>query len=204
MAAAAVKETTQLERLQAEFKGDEHAQREGRGGRKLTYLSIDTTIKRVNDVLGAEWSIIPPTKTELLPPTRPAEDGGKWFAKTEVFIEANIDGTLKTLYGVGASVGGDADDAAKTALAEAIKKAFHQAGVGLYLWDAIALERIEATMNTSTAAGRKRALKALAAEKLGISNPTIEQVAAVFQVEDSEDLKLDATVTTILTQEGVI
>lgn len=201
MAAAAKATETQLQQLQAEFLGTEHQQREGRGGTKLTYISIDATINRVNAVLGAGWSIVPPTSTEMRPPTEP---GGNWAAITQVFIEATIDGTSKTLYGVGASVGKDADDASKTALAEAIKKAFHQTGLGLYLWDASARARIEATMNTNTAAGRKKALKALAAERLGIDNPTIEQVAAVFEVEDSEDLKKDDTVKAILEAQGVI
>ncbi|MEM2991059.1 MAG: Rad52/Rad22 family DNA repair protein [Halobacteria archaeon] len=41
----------------------------------------------------------------------------------------------KVAVGVGADVDSDPDKAVKTALAEAIKKAGHQFGIALYLWD---------------------------------------------------------------------
>lgn len=191
---------SQLAQLQTPFKPAEHAQRQGRGNTKLTYISIDATINRVNDVLGSRWGI-ERAETTVLPPTEP---GGNWFAKTELFVTATIDGAPKTLYGVGCSVGGDADDAAKTALAEAIKKAWHQAGLGLYLWDAAARRRIESSMSVGTAAGRKAALKALAADKLGIENPTLEQTAAAFDIADAEELKTDVKVSQLLAEAGLL
>ena len=195
MAAAARK---QLDALQAVFKPSEHKNR-SQGGTTLTYLSIDATLNRINEVLGAKWSIVPPTKTTILPTS-----GDAFGAMTEVYVEAEIDGVVKKLYGVGAMTNRDPDMAAKTALAEAIKKAFHQAGVGLYLWDEDARGKVnQAKAAAESPAARMRVMKSVAAESLGIENPSKEQVATVFGLSEA-DLDDDAKRVAALTERGLM
>lgn len=190
---------TQLDQLQAEFAPAEHKNR-SQGGTQLTYIDISATINRVNAVLGPDWSVVPPSRSKITPPQ---SQGGPFFAECELFIEAQIDGVTKTLYGVGAMTNKDPDMAVKTALAEAIKKAWHQAGVGLYLWDA---ERREAVnKKAKTAAGglpaKKKAVKALAVAALDNKTPTLTQIAELFGVNPG-DLDDEAVLDEIL-QEGV-
>ena len=181
---------TQLDQLQARFAPAEHKNR-SQGSTQLTYIDIAATLNRVNEVVGPEWSIVPPSKSEIMPPR---ESGGTFFAWTELYIEAQIDGVTKTLYGVGAMTNKDPDMAVKTALAEAIKKAWHQAGVALYLWDAEAREEIAAATKLANAspASKKKAVRALAADAMGIKAPTIKEVAEVFGVDpgDLDDVSL--------------
>ncbi len=189
---------TQFEALQAEFKPSEHGSRQ-QGGKTLTYVGIAETIKRVNAVLGTAWSILPQTKTTILPTA-----AGGFGAMCEVYIEATIDGTSKLLYGVGAMTNKDPDMAAKTALAEAFKKAWHQAGVALYLWDEASRDRVHQAMAASESPGaRKRIMKTLAGEALGIENASKEQVSAWAGLSEAE-LDDDEKVVAFLTEKGYI
>jgi hypothetical protein len=188
----------QLDQLQARFKPEEHKNRT-QGGQQLTYVDISATLNRVNEVLGPNWSVVVPTKTTILP-----TKDGKFGALCELFIEAEIDGVKKTLYGVGAMTNTDPDMAAKTALAEAIKKAWHQAGVALYLWDAEARDQVnQAKAAAESPAARKKVLKSAAADKLGITNPTKDQVASAFDLEPA-DLDDDDVVSDTLRAIGLL
>jgi len=191
---------TQLEQLGARLPAAAHKNR-SQGGTQLTYLSIDATINHVNAILGPDWSVVPPSKSKITPPQ---QAGGPFFAECELFIEAQIDGVTKTLYGVGAMTNKDPDMAVKTALAEAIKKAWHQAGVGLYLWDEGA--RNEVNKAAKAAAGglpaKKKSVKALAVAALDNKTPTLTQIAELFGVSPG-DLDDEAVLDTILLAEGV-
>src|SRR3954469_20932912 len=113
-----------LSKLSERFPIDDVKQRR-QGGRMLDYISIDATIRRLNDVLGTDWSFdIVTSRVDILPT-------GGYLA----FVEGTISALDKRAAGVGADVAPDADKAIKTALAEALKKAGHQFGIGLYLWD---------------------------------------------------------------------
>lgn len=113
-----------LTKLSEPFPIEDVKQR-SQGGRKLDYISIDATIRRLNDVLGTDWSFsIRRSDLSVLP-------SGGYLA----VVEGEIAALDKTAAGVGADVAPDADKAIKTALAEALKKAGHQFGIGLYLWD---------------------------------------------------------------------
>lgn len=113
-----------LAKLSEPFPIDDVKQRR-QGGRMLDYISIDATIRRLNDVLGTDWSFdIRNSDVQLL-------DNGSYLAT----VSGTIAALGKTASGVGADIAPDPDKAIKTALAEALKKAGHQFGIGLYLWD---------------------------------------------------------------------
>lgn len=177
MAARTTAKPSQLDALAAEFAPEEHKTR-SQGGTTLTYLSIDATIKRLNEVLGAAWST--KASTDLIP-----LDGGKYLAKCELTLSGLIDGTQRDAYGVGAMVNGDPDMAAKTALAEAIKKAGHQLGIGLYLWDPVARESVGKRMKLAGAsqATLKNELFAIAKRELGKDKPSAKEIAAHFGMD---------------------
>lgn len=132
-----------LAQLSAPFEVGEVKQRR-QGGKDLDYISIDVTIRRLNSVLGAEWSTNP-INSQLY-----ALEGGKYFAAYELLLSA----LGKTAVGIGSAVASDPDQAIKTALAEALKKAGHQFGIGLYLWDeaereVVAKQRVVQAAKTS-------------------------------------------------------
>ncbi len=172
--------TTQLQKLGAEFPADASQTRSAPGGGPaLTYVSIDQTIKRLNDVLGPCWSTR--AHTELRSETgnngRPT-----YLAICELQMDCEVDEYSKSAYGVGAMKNPDPDMALKSALAEAIKKAAHQLGVGLHLWDKDTRAKIEKKMALAGASEAK--LKAtvyqIARDKLGKTKPSIAEVAQLF------------------------
>lgn len=112
-----------LDALSARFDVKDVKQRT-QGGRKLDYVSIDSTIRRFNEVLDTNWDT-----TDLTHSIIPLD--GKYLAVVSLTVRA----LGKQAVGIGADVAPDPDKALKTALAEALKKAGHQFGVGLYLWD---------------------------------------------------------------------
>lgn len=183
----------------AEFRPEEHRTRT-QGGQTLTYVDISATINRVNEVLGASWSVMPASSTQLMP-----LESGNYVAKTELFIEAEIDGIRKVLYGVGGMTNRDPDMAMKTALAEALKKAFHQAGVALYLWDAAARDRVTKKSELARApiSKLKKEVKRIALERLGKDEATAKEVAGVFGLK-AADLAEDDTIRKILADEGLL
>lgn len=164
---------TQLEALAAELPASAHSSR-SQGGKTLTYISIDATLNHVNAILGPNWHIAPTSSTQLMP----LEDG-KYLAKCELHVRADIDGVTKYLYGVGAMVNGDPDMAMKTALAEAIKKAFHQTGVGLYLWDNDRATAVlaKSKLHSLSENDLKKAVIALAEKKAGQKQTTPAAIA---------------------------
>jgi hypothetical protein len=188
---------TQLESLAEEFGGNDVKSRQ-QAGITLTYIGIDATINRLNAVLGSKWS------TEASTNFIPLEDGA-FLAVCELTLTATVDGAEKKAYGVGADKGKDADKIAKTALAEAIKKAGHQFGIALYLWDPAA--RVRAEKLKELAGGSEVALKkevfSIARERTGKDKPTAAEVAKVFGVKTG-DLADKATLQKILTDEGLL
>lgn len=123
--AAATSNNKLLEKLSERFPVEDVKQRR-QGNMQLDYISIDATIRRLNDVLGTEWSFSVDSSD-----LRFAPNGNGYLA----VVSGTLEALGKTASGVGADSAGDPDKAIKTALAEAIKKAGHQFGIGLYLWD---------------------------------------------------------------------
>ena len=140
-----------LDRLSEPFPIEDVKQRT-QGGMKLDYISIDATIRRLNDVLELGWSFEIDT-TQLLP-----MEGGKYLALVQgkIIIPATEDSPIKIASGVGSDVAGDPDKAIKTALAEALKKAGHQLGIGLYLWEESELEVVAKQRRAAAAPDREQ------------------------------------------------
>lgn len=161
-----------LSALAAPFKTGEVKQRT-QGGRKLDYISIDSTIRRLNEVLGVEWS------TDFIGSPSLVDTGSGYLATVSLSLNA----LGKSAVGVGADKATDPDKALKTALAEALKKAGHQFGVGLYLWDEA--EREVVARDRAALSGDIGALKAKVFEKAleGGAKPTAEGVAEFFKVD---------------------
>jgi hypothetical protein len=193
--AAATKPPSQLAQLAAQFAPEEHKNR-AQGGQTLTYISIDATIKRLNEVLGPGWSTEAATRVDFMA-------SGNYLAVCELTLRATIDGSDKQAYGVGAMTNRDPDMAAKTALAEAIKKAGHQLGIGLYLWDPAARDSVnrKAALAKASTATLKKAVFNLAQTELGIEKPTQAQMAKLFGVK-AGDLQDDEILRMILTERG--
>jgi hypothetical protein len=191
-----VPEFTQMERLAAEFAGHELKQRK-QAGRTLTYISIDATINRLNEVLGPAWNTDATTTVEFV--------HGQYLAVCELKLMAQVDEIVKQAYGVGADKAPDPDKAAKTALAEAIKKAGHQLGIGLYLWDEDGRGRAENKMRLARAstAALKSEVFSIAKEKLAKSNPSAAEIGELFGVAPG-DLADEGTLRSILTKEGAL
>lgn len=103
------------------------------GGKALNYISIDQTINRLNEVLGAKWSF--QIEKESIKPIFQEGKFKHYLAKISGTMSVSSDDYYVHRAGVGAGTNPDPDTAIKTALAEAIKKAGHQFGLGLYLWD---------------------------------------------------------------------
>jgi hypothetical protein len=108
-------------------------QRSAGRGMMLDYISIDTTINRLNEVLDTKWDFnITGTHVQVLGEETPR------FLYTvvgELLVLDEEDDRWISHSGIGADIDKDPDKAAKTALAECIKKSTHQLGLGLYLWD---------------------------------------------------------------------
>lgn len=182
-----------LDDLRAEFLPTEVRQRAGRGGMKLDYLGIDSTINRILDVqakhgVEADFRIM---HSEC----RPYDKGG-FFA----CVHGRLTIGDKAWDGTGCSIGPDPDDAIKTAQAEAIKKAGHGFGIGLYLWDAD--KRVEIDNARKAASGDLKTLQAMikaAAKDLGLDGR--EALCEHFGL-DAEDLFDAEKLTQVLRENG--
>ncbi|MDE2098617.1 MAG: hypothetical protein KGL39_15290 [Patescibacteria group bacterium] len=104
------------------------------------YIPIEQHIARWQEVCGAGWDIhVVQSEYGLTPGVtfgnRNPKPGA--YAVVGVEITAELDGRTVTRGGVGGDFGAadDVDKLVKTALAEAIKKAGNEFGIGLELWD---------------------------------------------------------------------
>jgi hypothetical protein len=135
-AARAAKAAATLEKLSAKF--DVELYRKNPKG--FHYIPIEQHINRWQEVCGAGWNLAVTNVEFHLTPgvtfgNRNPKPGA--VALVSVEITAELDGKLATRGGVGADFGAadDPDKLVKTALAEAIKKAGNEFGIGLELWD---------------------------------------------------------------------
>jgi hypothetical protein len=134
--AAAKPKPTTLEQLAAKFP----AKLVKDNPRGFPYISIDTAMNRLDEVLGAGWHLdILNQDVSMLPRseyTYGRNEKTAFMAQVTVRITALIDGAEVSRSGIGADVADDPDKVVKTALANAVKKAGNAFGIGRYLWDA--------------------------------------------------------------------
>jgi hypothetical protein len=193
-----------LTQLAAEFTGKDVKTRKSFGGPELTYIGIDATIRRLNEVLGAAWSFdldnVSVTESGQI-----TTKSGKTSPAFLAVVSGHITALDKRAGGVGADRDTDPDKAVKTALAEALKKAGHQFGIALYLWTEGG--RKSAQRKMALAGGSQAAMKqevfSLAKERLDNPKPTAAQVAKAFGVK-AGDLSDEATLIKILEDEGLL
>jgi hypothetical protein len=105
--------------------------------KQFDYVAIDATIGRLLDTLGLEWSFTNASYDvqPALVARRDADPVQGWQCiVTGELVIHDAAGHQSVHWGVGADIADDLDKALKTALAEALKKAGHQVGIGLYLW----------------------------------------------------------------------
>jgi hypothetical protein len=133
--AESAKQTT-LSRLTEKFPVEVYR----KNPKGFTYIPIEQVIRRFNEVLGEFWDLrIIKSEYGLTPGinygSRNPKPGA--YALVQVEIEALLDDKVTVRSGVGGDFGAadDTDKLVKTALAEAIKKAGNEFGIGLELWD---------------------------------------------------------------------
>ena len=188
------------------------------------YVAIDGYINRLNEVLGHAWAW-QINKYDFYPDAAPTTKNGKpqYVAIVQgtltvilndvgvVTVGGEDDDAFLTTQkamisrdGIGAGVNFDPDTAVKTAQAEALKKACHQYGIALYLWDAAERDFVELQRQAAT---NDVALKRLAVlftqRSLELDPGTMPEPDQIQEVLNVEDLDLDS-IRTSLAKKGVI
>lgn len=155
-----------IQKLSAHFDPNKIKSREGGGGKKLLYLSIDDVITRINEVLpdakDVQIQIVDRSESGPYKVIKKTKVDNQWQTieldqyTLTIVVALTIDGSRRD--GIGSDElfefrfnkwdkvfepAMDMDKAWKTAYANAIKKAAVQFGVGLYLWDAEERAKIE-------------------------------------------------------------
>ena len=98
------------------------------------YVAIDGYINRLNNVLGTTWDwAVNSWEFRDGPPT--AKGKPQYIAIVNGTLSVTQDDIVTKRDGSGAGFNFDPDTAVKTAQAEALKKACHQFGIALYLWN---------------------------------------------------------------------
>lgn len=182
----------------------------------MDYVSIDGYINRLLDVLGLDYDFtIQQSTVELLPAEMKTSSGKRQYLAT-VTGNLTLHGTPPaanqvpsggtrgtTRAGTGADVSFDPDKAVKTAQAEALKKAAHQFGIALELWDADHRKSLEKARKLTTPAAMKQEVFKIARDRTGKDKPTAKEIGAVFGVNPG-DLAEEATLRAILEAEGLL
>jgi Rad52/22 family double-strand break repair protein len=185
------------------------------------YVAIDGYINRLNEVIGHGWTwSINNWKIMDAPPTKSGKPQyiGVVQGTLGIFLSdvgvismgADDDSFLTTqkaiVYrdGIGANTNFDPDTAVKSAQAEALKKACHQFGIALYLWDAAERDYVELQRRASTDdLALKQLVVAYTNRVLELDPGTIPDKDQMCEVLDIKDLDVDA-IRESLTKKGVI
>jgi hypothetical protein len=184
----------------------------------LDYVGIEGYINRFIDVVGLGYDfLVTQSSVTLLPEDMTTSTGKRQYlaqvtgqirlhgsrTPNNVSPSFSLPGTTRS--GTGADVSFDPDKAVKTAQAEAFKKAAHQFGVALELWDEghrADLEVVRRGAGGSEAA-LKKAVFDLAKKRLDKAKPTVADVAELFNVAPG-DLSSKSTLEQILRTEGAL
>ena len=189
------------------------------------YVSIDGYINRLNEVLGHAWAW-QINKSEFYPDAAPTTKNGKpqyvaIVQGTLTIILSDIgvisvgdedDGepyltTQKAMIsrdGIGAGLNFDPDTAVKTAQAEALKKACHQYGIALYLWDSAERDFVELQRKAASSdAALKQLVVAYTQRTLELDPgimPEADQMLDVLEMSDWDPV----VARTSLKEKGVL
>lgn len=139
----------------------------------LDYVAIDGYLTRLLDTLGLSYTVelTAPVRLELLPEDMKTRSGKRQYL-AQVVLTLQIGESSRP--GVGADVSFDPDKAVKTALAEAMKKACHQYGIALELWDE--KHRDSLATDRALAAGDVTTLKSAVFAKFKEANTDADEV----------------------------
>lgn len=185
------------------------------------YVAIDGYINRLNEVLGHAWTwsvnnwqINEAHATKSGKPQYMAVvQGTLGIFLTDVGVVSageDEDAFLTTqkaiVYrdGIGANINFDPDTAVKSAQAEALKKACHQFGIALYLWDAAERDYVELQRRSvSDDIALKQLVVAYTQRVLELDPGTMPDKDQMIEVLDIKDLDVDS-IRESLTKKGVI
>lgn len=186
------------------------------------YVAINQYINRLNDVLGALWSwSINDWKIMDAPPTKSGKpqytaivQGTLMIVLNDIGVvsvgEGDDDAFLTTQRatvardGIGANTNFDPDTAVKSAQAEALKKACHQFGIALYLWESDERDYVELQRQAVTNDGALQKLVVLYTQQLLELDPGVMPSAdQMLEVLDMSEWNT-STARTTLTKKGII
>lgn len=196
-------------------------QREGGGGKGLSYIEAHDAIRTANEIFGIGGWGYETMELKLLGVDPISRDGKKGFkaaysALVKVTIHVGKTGKTDTVtfsdvgYGDGQDYSGSSltvqELAMKEAVSDGVKRALKNLGdqFGLSLYDKVKRADLEAKQKVAaTPLTLKRAVWAIAKERLAKDKPTLADVAALFSV-DVADLTEPTTLESILRSEGVL
>jgi hypothetical protein len=186
------------------------------------YVAINQYINRLNDVLGALWSwSVNDWKIMDAPPTKSGKpqytaivQGTLMIVLNDIGVvsvgEGDDDAFLTTQRatvardGIGANTNFDPDTAVKSAQAEALKKACHQFGIALYLWESDERDYVELQRQAVTNDGALQKLVVLYTQQLLELDPGVMPSAdQMLEVLDMSEWNT-STARTTLTKKGII
>lgn len=186
------------------------------------YVAIDGYINRLNEVLGHAWAWqinsweikdAAPTKSGK-PQYMAVVQGTLTIILSDIGVVSVGDDdddafltTQKAMIsrdGIGANINFDPDTAVKSAQAEALKKACHQYGIALYLWDAAERDFVELQRQAATNdVALKQLVVAYTQRNLELDPGTMPEKEQMMEVLGIEDLDVDA-IRESLTKKGAL
>jgi hypothetical protein len=186
------------------------------------YVAIDGYINRLNEVLKHAWAW--QINTWQITDAAPTKSGKPQYMAvvqgtlTVILSDIGVvsigqdddDAFLTTQKamisrdGIGANINFDPDTAVKSAQAEALKKACHQYGIALYLWDAAERDFVELQRQASkNDTALKQLVVAYTQRALELDPGTMPEKDQMMEVLDTEDLDIES-IREALTKKGVL
>jgi len=185
------------------------------------YVAINDYINRLNEVLGHgwtwsinNWKIMDAALTKSGKPQYTAIVQGTlgvFLSDVGVISLGEDDDSFLTTQkaivyrdGIGANTNFDPDTAVKSAQAEALKKACHQFGIALYLWDSAERDYVELQRRAATDdIALKQLVVAYTKRVLELDPGTVPDKEQMLEVLDIVELDVDS-IRDALSKKGVV